>query len=269
MTFKYVVMVLVTLLILFPILWMISSSLKPTSDLFAIPPTLFPNPVSIAGYVTALSRPAFVSAITNSLIVATGSTVITLFLTLHGAYALARVRFFGRAFFAKFILCFYMFPAILLVIPIYMMMTWLQLANSLIGIMVIHTILNIPFCLWLLRAFFITIPAELEEAAIMDGASILGAFYRIIIPLSKPGIAAVSLFSFIASWSEFLLAYVLVTSNSKKTLPVVLAEEIIGFEMQWSGLLSMSVIVLIPIFIACLIFSKYLVEGLASGAVKG
>ena len=217
----------------------------------------------------ALSRPSFVSAITNSVIVAIGSTVITLFLTLHGAYALARVRFFGRAFFAKFILCFYMFPAILLVIPIYMMMTSMHLTNSLIGIMVIHTILNIPFCLWLLRAFFITIPAELEEAAIMDGASILGAFYRIIIPLSKPGIAAVSLFSFIASWSEFLLAYVLVTSNSKKTLPVVLAEEIIGFEMQWSGLLAMAVIVLIPIFFVCLIFSKYLVEGLSSGAVKG
>ena len=108
MTFKYVVMVLVTLLILFPILWMISSSLQPTSDLFAIPPTLFPNPVSIAGYEMALSRPSFVSAITNSLIVAIGSTVITLFLTLHGAYALARVRFFGRAFFAKFILCFHM-----------------------------------------------------------------------------------------------------------------------------------------------------------------
>jgi len=269
MTFKYVVMVLVTLLILFPILWMISSSFKLEKDLFSIPPTLFPNPVSLHGYEMALSRPSFVSAITNSLIVAIGSTVITLFLTLHGAYALARVRFFGRAFFAKFILCFYMFPAILLVIPIYMMMTSMHLTNSLIGIMVIHTILNIPFCLWLLRAFFITIPAELEEAAIMDGASILGAFYRIIIPLSKPGIAAVSLFSFIASWSEFLLAYVLVTSNSKKTLPVVLAEEIIGFEMQWSGLLSMSVIVLIPIFIACLIFSKYLVEGLASGAVKG
>ena len=133
---------------------------------------------------------------------------------------------------------------------------------------ILHTVINIPFCLWLLRVFFLTVPSELEEAAIMDGASVIGAFYRIIIPLSMPGVAAAGLFSFIASWSEFLLAYVLVTSNANKTLPVVLAEEIIGFEMRWQALLAMGVIVLIPVFVACLVFSRYLIEGLTTGAVK-
>lgn len=266
---KYGLVVLVTLLILFPILWMVSSSLKPESNLFAIPPTLIPDPVSLAGYETALGRRAFVRAFINSIVVAVGSTFLTLLVTVHGAYALARVKFFGRALFAKFILCFYTIPAILLVIPIYLIMRWLQLADSIFGVMLIHTVINIPFCLWLLRAFFISVPAELEEAAIMDGCSVIGAFYRVIIPLSTPGIAAAGLFSFIVSWSEFLLAYVLVTSNASKTLPVILAEEIIGFEMRWQALLSMGVIVLIPIFIACLVFSRYLIEGLTAGAVKG
>ena len=233
-----------------------------------MPPTLLPEPISTDGYQQALERPTFTVALSNSIFVAIGSTLLTLFITLHGAYALARVRFFGRDFFAKFILCFYMVPAILLVIPVYLIMRWMHLADSIFGVMIIHTVLNIPFCLWLLRAFFLTVPAELEEAAIMDGASIVGAFYRIILPISMPGVAAAGLFSFIASWSEFLLAYVLVTSNANKTLPVVLAEEIIGFEMRWQALLAMGVIVLIPVFFACLLFSRYLIEGLTTGAVK-
>ena len=265
---NYALVVLVTLIVLFPVLWMLSSSLKSETDLFTLPPTLMPDPISTEGYESALERPTFMVALKNSIVVAIGSTILTLIMTLHGAYALARVRFFGRDFFAKFILCFYMVPAILLVIPIYLIMRWMHLADSIFGVMIIHTVINIPFCLWLLRAFFLTVPSELEEAAIMDGASIIGAFYRIIIPISMPGVAAAGLFSFIASWSEFLLAYVLVTSNANKTLPVVLAEEIIGFEMRWQALLAMGVIVLIPIFFACLLFSRYLIEGLTTGAVK-
>ena len=265
---NYALVVLVTLIVLFPVLWMVGSSLKSEADLFTLPPTLLPDPISTDGYQRALERPTFTVALSNSIFVAIGSTLLTLFITLHGAYALARVRFFGRDFFAKFILCFYMVPAILLVIPVYLIMRWMHLADSIFGVMIIHTVLNIPFCLWLLRAFFLTVPSELEEAAIMDGASIVGAFYRIILPISMPGVAAAGLFSFIASWSEFLLAYVLVTSNANKTLPVVLAEEIIGFEMRWQALLAMGVIVLIPIFFACLLFSRYLIEGLTTGAVK-
>ena len=265
---NYVLVVLVTLIVLFPVLWMVTSSLKSEADLFTLPPTMLPEPISTDGYQRAIERPTFTVALTNSIFVAIGSTLLTLFITLHGAYALARVRFFGRDFFAKFILCFYMVPAILLVIPVYLIMRWMHLADSIFGVMIIHTVLNIPFCLWLLRAFFLTVPSELEEAAIMDGASIVGAFYRIILPISMPGVAAAGLFSFIASWSEFLLAYVLVTSNANKTLPVVLAEEIIGFEMRWQALLAMGVIVLIPIFFACLLFSRYLIEGLTTGAVK-
>ena len=265
---NYALVVLVTLIVLFPVLWMVTSSLKSEADLFTLPPTMLPDPISTDGYQRAIERPTFTVALTNSIFVAIGSTLLTLFITLHGAYALARVRFFGRDFFAKFILCFYMVPAILLVIPVYLIMRWMHLADSIFGVMIIHTVLNIPFCLWLLRAFFLTVPSELEEAAIMDGASIVGAFYRIILPISMPGVAAAGLFSFIASWSEFLLAYVLVTSNANKTLPVVLAEEIIGFEMRWQALLAMGVIVLIPIFFACLLFSRYLIEGLTTGAVK-
>lgn len=267
--FKYVLMVLVTLIVLFPLLWMVTSSLKAESDLFAIPPTMIPHPISLEGYESALNRPTFIRALVNSVIVAVGSTFVTLVVTLHGAYALARVRFFGRDLFAKFILCFYMVPTVLLIIPIYLIMRWLHLVDSIFAIMLIHMIINIPFCLWLLRAFFITVPAELEEAAIMDGCSVVGAFYRVIMPLSAPGIAAAGLFSFIVSWSEFLLAYVLVTSNASKTLPVILAEEIIGFEMRWQALLAMGVLVLIPVFFACLVFSRYLIEGLTAGAVRG
>ena len=265
---KYTLMIFVTVILTFPIMWLFLGSIKPSDELFQTPPTFLPQQLSLASYAFVFQHTDLLRNLFNSLVVAFGSTFLTILITIHGGYSMARLRFPGQRVLSKFILCFYMFPPILLVFPIYMILKKLHLIDTIWGLMLIHTILNIPFCLWMLRAFFLGIPKELEDAGAIDGCSRLGTFYRIILPLSMPGVAAVGLFAFIVSWSEFLMAITTISSTDNQTLPIMIGLQIGGFTIDWTRLLTLSVIIIVPVFFIGLIFSKYLVEGLTAGAVK-
>jgi multiple sugar transport system permease protein len=188
-----------------------------------------------------------------------------------GGYALAKVKFFGNNLIGTLVLYTYVVPSVLIVIPIFVVITKFQLQNAYLSLIMAYTSFSIPFCMWLLRGYFVSIPNEPEDAAMVDGTSRIGALFRIVLPLSLPGIAAAAMFSFVLSWNEFLFALVLINDEDMKTLPVGIASfwtNTITMEM-WSYILASSVIAIIPVFIVFLFIQRYMIEGLAAGAIKG
>ena len=164
--------------------------------------------------------PVFLRFALNSLIVATGTTIVSITVATLGAYSLARLRFPGSESIGRFVLLTYTVPSVLLLIPLFKIVVTLNLANNLIALVITYTTFSVPFCVWLLRSYFQSLPRDLEEAAMVDGASRLGALFRVILPLSVPGIVATALFAFILAWNEFLFALVFTTTSDVKTLPI-------------------------------------------------
>jgi len=186
-----------------------------------------------------------------------------------GAYALARLKFLGRGFMASATLITYLVPPSILFIPLYAQMRNLGLANSLAGLIAAYPSFTVPFVTWLLMGYFESIPEELEEAAMIDGATRFGAFYRIVLPLSAPGVLAAGLYAFTQAWNEFLYALVFITDGKLRTLPVGLASFITGDVYGWGYLMAGAVLTTLPVIAAYIYLQKYMVEGLTAGSVKG
>jgi multiple sugar transport system permease protein len=255
----------------FPIYWLIVSALSSLTDLLTIDFSILPKSFSLFSFKALLRKPEFIRYIINSLFVASATTCITIVICSLGGYALARVKFFGNNLIGTLVLYTYVVPSVLLVIPIFVVITKFHLQNTYLSLIMAYTSFSIPFCMWLLRGYFVSIPHELEDAAMVDGTSRIGALFRIVIPLSLPGIAAAAMFSFVLSWNEFLFALVLINDEDMKTLPVGIASfwtNTITMEM-WSYILASSVIAIIPVFIVFLFIQRYMIEGLAAGAIKG
>ncbi|MGQ9779575.1 MAG: carbohydrate ABC transporter permease, partial [Bacillota bacterium] len=197
------------------------------------------------------------------------SSRIQVILSTFAAYGLARFKFRGRNFFSMGLLVTQMFPPVLLIIPIYLIMINLRLVNTYAALVITYCTFAVPFSTWMLYGYFETLPAELEEAALVDGCSRLGTLFRIIIPLAAPGIAAVALFSFILSWQEYMFALTLTRTAEMRTLPVGISM-LVGFrEVLWGQLMAGSVIVTVPVVVLFVYFQKYLIKGLTMGAIKG
>lgn len=264
----YCTIVIAVLILFFPFVWMIFSSLKPPKDLFTSPPSLAPSAVTLKYYENVFLRSSFLRNAFSSMVVALGSTFITLVIATLGAYSLSRFKYRGRKFISETILFVYLFPPILLIIPLFILMRNFGLTDTYRGLVLIHLIYQFPFAIWLLIAFFKAIPIEIEESALIDGCSRLKSFAKIIIPLSAPGIATAALYSFITSWNEYLYAMMFLTQESKKTLPVAIAAFVTRDQIMWGALLSSSVLVSIPAIIFTYFMQKHFVKGLAAGAVK-
>ena len=256
-------------LVLFPFFWMTITSFKSEEQMRSLVSMFWPRPFATENYQQLLTKTDFTSWYGNSVFVAVSSTLIATAVGTIGAYALARLRFFGRGFMASATLITYLVPPSILFIPLYAQMRNLGLANSLAGLIAAYPSFTVPFVTWLLMGYFESIPEELEEAAMIDGATRFGAFYRVVLPLSAPGVLAAGLYAFTQAWNEFLYALVFITDGRLRTLPVGLASFITGDVYGWGYLMSGAVLTTLPVIAAYIYLQKYMVEGLTAGSVKG
>jgi multiple sugar transport system permease protein len=266
---SYGVLGALALLVLFPFYWMTITSFKSEEQMRSLVSMFWPRPFATENYQQLLTRTDFASWYGNSVFVAVTSTLVATGVGTIGAYALARLRFFGRGFMASATLITYLVPPSILFIPLYAQMRNLGLANSLAGLIAAYPSFTVPFVTWLLMGYFESIPEELEEAAMIDGATRFGAFYRVVLPLSAPGVLAAGLYAFTQAWNEFLYALVFITDGRLRTLPVGLASFITGDVYGWGYLMSGAVLTTLPVIAAYIYLQKYMVEGLTAGSVKG
>jgi multiple sugar transport system permease protein len=255
-------------LILAPFYWIFSSSIKAPQEIIARHPTLFPQSFTTEHYHKLFNESEFPTYLKNSLIVAVGTMVITVILSTLAAYGLYRIRFPGRKLLFQIILITYAFPGVLLLVPLYDMMSSLRLVDKLQALVIVDVTLAAPFAVWMLQAFFRTIPQELEEAAALDGATRLGILVRIMLPLAAPGVASIAIFAFISSWTEYIFASILIISEAHRTVPVGLAGIIGQYQVDWGLLLAGATATALPVLVLFGLVGRNFVEGLTAGAVR-
>lgn len=261
--------VAVSIIFLFPIYWMVLTSFKQQVDIFTTPPTFFFTP-TLATYVEYISRSDIVRRITNTIIVATGSGLLSIVVGTMAGYALARIRLRGAGVIGLLILLSRGVPPIALAVPMFLVARRFGLTDKHITLILAYSTFLIPYVMWLMRSFFLSLPKELEESAMIDGCSRYGAFFKIILPLSLPGLLSTLIFSMILAWEELLFALVL-TNRNASTIPVAIAG-IAGDTVNganWGALTAVGTITVVPVVIFALLVQKWLIKGLADGATKG
>ncbi len=260
--------VILLAIVLAPFYWIFSSSVKSSQEIIAREPTLFPQSFTTQHYDKLLNESRFPTYLGNSLIVALGTMVITVVLSTLAAYGLYRLRFPGRKMLFRIILITYAFPGVLLLVPLYNMMSSLGLVDKLQALVIVDVSLAAPFSVWMLQAFFRTIPQELEEAAALDGATRLGIIVRILLPLAAPGVASIAIFAFITSWTEYIFSSILIISEANRTVPVGLAGIIGQYQVDWGLLLAGATVTALPVLVLFGLVGRNFVEGLTAGAVR-
>jgi arabinogalactan oligomer/maltooligosaccharide transport system permease protein len=272
-----------TLLAVYPILWVITLAFSGGQslvvvDLPAEPGFLdrlrsvlpWPKAVSLKNFADVLIDEPFGRWLLNSAIVAAATTVLGVFLACTAAYAFSRFRFPGRRNGMMMFLVSQMFPGTLMMVPLFIIIVkWLHLGNTYTGLVLVYSVTSIPFCVWMLKGYFDTIPIEIEESAIMDGATPAMIFFRIILPLAKPAVAVTALFSFMTGWNEFILASIFMEEEVAYTAPVGLRFFVGGFTAQWGYFAAGSIIISLPVVALFYVLQKYLIAGLTAGGVKG
>ena len=266
---SYGVLLLLLVIVVFPFYWMTITSFKGEEQMRSLVSMFWPRPLVLDNYRQLLGKTDFLAWFGNSVMVAVSSTLLAAAIGTIGAYALARLSFLGRAFMASAVLITYLVPPSILFIPLYAQMRNLGLADSLAGLIAAYPSFTVPFVTWLLMGYFESIPVELEEAAMIDGATRFGAFRRVILPLAAPGVLAASLYAFTQAWNEFLYALVFITDVKLRTLPVGLSSFITGDVYGWGYLMAGAVLTTLPVIIAYIYLQRYMVEGLTAGSVKG
>ena len=268
-TLAYGVLVALAIAVLFPFYWMIITSFKSEDQMRSVVSMFWPKPFAVENYRQLLAKTEFAAWYGNSVFVAVSSTLLATAVGTIGAYALARLKFRGRGFMASATLITYLVPPSILFIPLYAQIRNLGLADTLSGLIVAYPSFTVPFVTWLLMGYFESIPEELEEAAMIDGATRFGAFWRVVLPLSAPGVLAAALYAFTQAWNEFLYALVFITDVKLRTLPVGLSSFITGDVYGWGYLMAGAVLTTVPVIAAYIYLQKYMVEGLTAGSVKG
>ncbi|OLC65992.1 MAG: hypothetical protein AUG14_11515 [Candidatus Rokubacteria bacterium 13_1_20CM_2_68_19] len=252
----------------FPLFWMLSTSLKPSGEIFATP-TLVPRHATLGNFVQLLAETNFAVYFKNSVIVSLTTVVVTLAASAAGAYALTRFAFRGRDTVIRLILATYMFAPIMIIIPFYILVRQLGLVNTRLALVLSYTTFCLPFCLWLLRAFFAGVPLELEEAAMVDGANRARAAWYVTLPLALPGLIAAGIFTFILAWNDFLFALVLITSDELKTLPVGVNDLFNATIVDWGMIMAAGVVITVPTIGFFVAVQRYLIQGWGAGGLKG
>ncbi len=255
---------------LFPFYWMVSSSLKPAKEIFASPPTWIPSEITFENYRNLLSSgPNFARYFLNSAIIASGTVILTLIFAIAAAYAFSRYRFRGNKPLSLGFLATQFFPLTVVMIPLYMTISRLGLYNSYLGLIISYLVFALPLAVWLLIGVFESIPKELEEAAIVDGCTRAQALWKITLPLSSSGIAAVAIYVFMLAWNEFILALVLTSEDSMRTIQVGMASFFDQYGTRYDLLMSAGTLTSIPVVILFFFMQKQFVRGALAGAVKG
>jgi multiple sugar transport system permease protein len=261
---------LIVLIVVFPLIWMVLTSVKPQSELFRIPASFWPTRITFEHYQTLLNETLFLKYLRNSIILSTSTTLLVIVVAVLGAFSLTRFAYPGRERIALLVLTTYLLPSVVLVLPLYLMMVRVGIANSLFSLVVAYTTFALPYALWLLRSFMSSMPEELEWAALVDGASRLGAFFDVILPQAIPGIISTALFTFIVTWNEYFYALILVNTDEARPLTTgVITMLVTSFNIEWSLLMAAAVAMSLPLIIIFVFLQGYLVKGFATAGVKG
>jgi multiple sugar transport system permease protein len=252
-----------------PFYWMIVTSLKYDKEIYGYEATLIPNRPTMANYATVFRETPYLLYLRNSVVVAVGSTILSMIIAVLGAYAIARLNFPGRAFLARGLVFTYLVPTSLLFIPMFALMSVLRLTDSLHGLIIAYLGFDVPFCTWLLMGYFKSVPVELEEAARVDGCNRVGALLRVVLPMSLPALVVVTFFSFTHAWNEFLYAYVFTSTTSARTVTTGLVNFMSQDVFFWGPLMASTVMSALPPVLMFLVFQRWVVKGLTLGGVKG
>ena len=253
----------------FPFFWMISTAFKPLREIFAYPPYFFPKDSTLANFVRLFEQTRFLTYFKNSVIVSTSAVVVTMIIATAGAYSLTRFRYYGRERIASLILFTYMFAPIMIIIPFYVLIRKIGIANTHFALIMAYTAFCLPFNIWLLKAFFQSIPIVLEEAALTDGAGRIQAIIHVVFPLALPGIIATGIFTFILAWNDYIFVRILITSDELKTLSVGIADLYNATVIDWGMIMSGGMMITIPVLVFFTFIQRNLIAGWGAGAVKG
>ena len=264
----YSLLSLLAVVILFPIYYMAIISLKLPRDIYR-KPSLLPIGATMQNYVELLTQQGFLVNLGNSLLVASLATAISVAISCLAAYSLVRLRYRYRDWIGRLILFSYLTPTSLLFIPLSIIIAQLKLGNSLQGLIFVYLAFSTPLSTWLLMGFFRSIPLDLEEQAMVDGANRMQALTQILLPLSVPGLIAVSVFTFTGAWNELLLALIFITSPDKRTVPVAIQYLITGDVFRWGLIMAAAVLAALPVMVLYYLAQRFVVQGLSAGAVKG
>jgi multiple sugar transport system permease protein len=264
----YLILIVVFLAIAFPIYWMVTISLKIPRDIYRTA-SLWPRLVTSDNYRVLIEEKDFLTNIKNSLIVAGSVTIVSVIISSFAAYSIVRFKYRFKGVVGRAILFAYLTPVSLLFIPLSIIIARLNLGNSLLGLVIVYLTFSIPLSTWLLSGYFRGVPAELEEQAMVDGSGRLGALFRILLPLSAPGLVAVAIFTFTGAWNELLLALIFITSESKRTVPLGLNYLITGDVFLWGPIMAGAVLSSLPVIMLYFMAQRFMVAGMTSGSVKG
>lgn len=267
----YIMLAVLFVFAFFPTFWLLSTSFKPNAEAFATPPTWVPRTFTLENYVSQLrDRTGFATYFRNSIYVSTATAAVTILLSIPAGYAFARLRFRLKRLLLTVILASQMFPLVIIVIALYTLYRRIGLLDTLAGLVLSFTSFSLPFAIWMMRGFCEAVPKELEDAAMVDGTSRMGALWRIIVPLVQPGILAVGLFSFLNAWNNLIFALSLTNTPANRTIPPGFLLTYVGeFQYQWGGMAAGAMIVTAPTIILFIALQRFLVRGLMAGAVKG
>ena len=267
---KWILLVVSLVGVLFPLYWLFISAFKLEQDYRAYPPVFFPKELTLDSFIEVFTQNQLLENLINSAIIATVTTVITLLIGSMAAYAVQRGPLGRRTktLFGLWFMVQKMSPAIATAIPVYLVMRSLKLIDTLTAMIIMNTSFNLPLVIWLMMGFFEQVPYELEESAMLDGSNFVHRFFRVILPITKPGLVASAILTFTATWNEFLFAVIL-SINKAKTLPVVIAGFITDRGLAWGPMAATSLVTLLPVVVLTLLVQKDFVKGMAMGAVKG
>lgn len=270
----YAALIILCAIVLYPVMLVCKKAFEPGRQ-FALSASPIPTDVTTAHFEKLFTERGghgellFLRHAINSIVVALATTVVGVILSCTAAYALSRFKFPGKKTGLTMFLVVQMFPATLLLLPLYVILNKLGLLNSIVGLVLVYSTTAIPFCVWTLKGYFDSLPKELEEAARIDGASTWMIFRRIMLPLARPGIAVTALFSFMTAWNEFIMASTFMTNQTRYTLPVLIQSSVTEFSADWGLFAAGAVVTSIPVMIAFYVLQRALVGGLTAGAVKG
>jgi N,N'-diacetylchitobiose transport system permease protein len=260
---------LVLLVMVFPVYWMVATAFKPGQQILSYTPQWVPTHPTLSNFRDAVHQPFFWNAVKNSLIVVTSVVALSVVLAFLASLALAKFHFYGRKAFIVLILGVQMVPLAALIIPLYILMSRLGQIDKLTGVIAMYLTFVLPFTVWTMRGFLLGIPKELEEAAMVDGATRFGAFVRVLLPLVGPGLVATSIFAFIQAWNEFIIAYVFLHTPEKQTLMVWLASFTTLRGTDWGPLMAGATLCALPVVVFFLLVQRRIAFGLTAGAVRG
>ncbi|QRG69162.1 carbohydrate ABC transporter permease [Brevibacillus choshinensis] len=254
---------------IFPLYWIVITSLKGQQEIFALPIAYWPKEVTLQNYIEIFRISHFQVYIWNSFLVSLVASAVVVIIAMLGGYVLARFSFRGKRQVMLGFLITQMIPMFIGMAPLYVMMSRMHILNSLASLMLVYTVMLIPFCTIIMSGFFQRIPNALEEAAMMDGCSRFSALFRVIVPIMLPGIAATFIFAFVQCWNELIMAVLFIDEESVKTIPVAMNAFIKKYDIEWGAMSAATVLSVIPTMLLFAFCQKYLVEGLTQGAVKG